>query len=156
MLFRSPENIQANYVKNNRILSIAPALLKKLDEKGVNVLYLARYSFDREYARDLKHVFMPEKAIDGLNAVYYADAVLTGAGTFAREAACLGIPSFSFYTGSDLLAVDKKLIKEGKLLFSRNVDELISGVLASEKSTPDMRRSGFVKDDVNKIGRAHV
>lgn len=144
-----PENIQANYILNNKTLSITPALLKRLDKKGFNVLYLPRYSFDREYVTNLKHVYMPEKALDGLNAVYYADAVLTGAGTFAREAACLGIPSFSFYSGSDLLAVDKKLIKEGKLLFSRNVDELISRVLASQKSTPDMRRSGFVKDDVN-------
>ena len=143
-----PENIQANYLKNNRVKTITPDLLTLLEKRGYNVLFLPRYSFDKEYAIGLKRIFIPDKAIDGLNACYYSNAVLTGAGTFAREAACLGVPSYSFYAGSELLAVDKKSINEGKMFFSRDVEELITKVLISKKSFPDLTRSQLVRDNV--------
>ena len=51
---------------------------------------------------------------------------MTGAGTLAREASVLGKPAFSFYSGSKLLAVDRKLIDEGKMIFSRDPKYLCS------------------------------
>ena len=42
-------------------------------------------------------IFVPEGPLNGLD-VCYSDAVLTGAGTFAREAAILGTPAISFFT----------------------------------------------------------
>jgi predicted glycosyltransferase len=146
-----PENIQANYL-SSKVHTITPGLLKTLERRGFNIIFLPRYSFDREYAKGLKRVYIPEKVVDGLNACYFADAVLTGAGTFAREAACLGIPSFSFYSGKELLSVDKKLTKEGKMFFSRDVNELVNKVLESKKSMPDIKRSQEVRDHiVNKL-----
>lgn len=146
-----PENIQANYLRR-KVHTITGDLLKSLEKKGFNIVFLPRYSFDKEYAKGLKRIFIPDKAVDGLNACYYADAVLTGAGTFAREAACLGVPSFSFYAGNDLLSVDKKLINDGKMFFSRDVNELINNVLKSKKSMPDLKRSQSVRNDVvNKL-----
>jgi len=106
-----PENIQANYVQGELSKSITPKLLLLLSKKGSNILYLPRYEMDREYAKGIKNVFIPEKPINGLDACYYSNGVFTGAGTFAREAACLGVPSFSFFLGANLLAVDKELIK---------------------------------------------
>ena len=143
-----PENIMANYIRNKKIISIIPKLLQKLEKGGFNILYLPRYDFDKDYASGLKRVYIPEQAIDGLNACYYATAVLTGAGTLAREAACLGIPSFSFYAGSDLLAVDKQLIKQGKMVYSRDVDILVDKLICSKKNSPDILRSKAVKDEV--------
>jgi len=94
-----PENIQARYIGKNRITSIVPNLLEKLNTKGYRVLYLPRYKLDHQYAEGLENVFTPDVQLNGLDACYYADAVLTGAGTLAREAACLGVPAFSFYAG---------------------------------------------------------
>lgn len=143
-----PENIMANYIRNDAAGTITPQLLKKLDEYGVKVIYLPRYSNDKDYAAGLNNVFIPPKPINGLDACYYANAVLTGAGTFAREAACLGVPSFSFFAGSDLLAVDKKLIQEGKMFFSRNPDEIIEKMKSFPKTQPDLDRSKRVRKQI--------
>lgn len=143
-----PENIKANYIRNSGAKIITPELLLLLELKGINVLYLPRYEDDKAYASGLKNVFVPDEPVNGLDAVYYSNGVLTGAGTFAREAACLGVPSFSFFAGSDLLAVDKKLIDEGKMIYSRTPDVIVDKLMSSTKNDPDLLRSGRVRDEV--------
>ncbi len=145
-----PENIKANYIRNNAAQSITPALLKLLTEKGFNILYLPRYELDRQYAHGLKNIFIPEQPINGLDACYFATAVLTGAGTFAREAACLGVPSFSFFAGSDLLAVDKKMIQDGWMFFSRDPHELVGHLLHSQRKESDLTRCTLVQQEVGE------
>jgi len=145
-----PENVMANYIRNSSVKTITPELLQLLTKQGYNVLYLPRYAHDRAFADGLKNIFIPEKPINGLDACYYADAVLTGAGTFAREAACLGVPSFSFFLGKQLLAVDQQLIKDGKMFFSRCPEEIIKQLLVSNKQQPDLQRCVIVKDEIKK------
>lgn len=148
-----PENIMANYIRKGEVNSITPNLLKVLNSKGYNVLYMPRYDFDKAYAEGVDNIFIPDAPINGLDACYYSDAVLTGAGTFAREAACLGVPSVSFFAGKTLLSVDKKMIKEGWMFFSRDVDEILKYLQSSEKRQPDLNRSSVVYDEVkDKLG----
>ncbi len=147
-----PENVFANYVNKDSNISITHAILKRLTEKGINVLYLPKYSIDKEYAKGLKNIFMPDAPINGLDACYYSNAVITGAGTLAREAACLGVPAFSFFAGSRLLAVDKKMITDKRMFHSRNPDELVNKVITSNKNQPDLSHSKIVKNQViNKL-----
>lgn len=143
-----PENVMANYIRNGRVQSITPLLLKELDKAGYNILYLPRYDIDMSYSSGIKNIFIPDHPLNGLDACYYSDAVLTGAGTFAREAACMGVPSFSFYSGKQLLAVDRDLIKQGKMFFSRQVHELIARLKASKRTYSDMSRCLAVKEEV--------
>jgi hypothetical protein len=84
-----PENLMANYIRNDHVKSITPELLKILSDAGINILYLPRYVSDHDYARGINGIHIPEEPINGLDACYYATAVLTGAGTIAREAACI-------------------------------------------------------------------
>lgn len=142
-----PENIQANYADGNST-SIVPDLLQKLKNLDINVLFLPRYKEDREYASSFDHVYIPKSAINGLDACYYSKAVFTGAGTMAREAACLGIPAFSFYTGKELLTVDQKMIDESWLFFSRNPDKLIERFLITKKRMPNLKRPQTVKNEI--------
>lgn len=142
-----PENILAAYVPKGR-KSIVPQLVESLINQGMNVLYLPRYDFDRDYISNHPNIFIPEKPLNGLDVCYYADAVLTGAGTFAREAACLGVPSVSFFAGDDLLTVDKSMIQEKKMFFSRDTDEIIKHLLTTSKKQPDFKRSKAVKKEV--------
>ena len=118
-----PENIRANYVEGKT--SIVPELLCELEKKGTNILFLPRYETDKEYAKGIANVYMPAEAVNGLDACFYADAILTGAGTMAREAACMGVPSVSFFAGNRLLAVDQSLVDAGKMFFSRDVKEIM-------------------------------
>ena len=66
----------------------------------------------------------------------------------AREAACLGIPAFSFYTGKELLTVDRKMIEMNWLYFSRGPQNLIDKYLSTKKRTPDLQRLTKVKQQI--------
>ncbi|MCB5279885.1 MAG: DUF354 domain-containing protein [Candidatus Cloacimonetes bacterium] len=143
-----PENLQANYIDNDSAKPITPKLLQALSKAGYNILYLPRYAVDKAYAEGVKNIYIPNKPINGLDACYYSEGVLTGAGTFAREAACLGVPSFSFFAGKSLLAVDKAMIRDGKMFFSRDVSELMARLKTSNRTDVDLNRSKVVQEEV--------
>lgn len=136
-----PENIKASYVEGRQ--SIVPELLKELDAAGYNILFLPRYESDRDYAQGIKNVYMPKEAVNGLDACYYADAILTGAGTMAREAACLGVPSVSFFAGAHLLSVDQSLVDAGKMFFSRDVAQIMQYLEHAKDSFFEYRAGGI-------------
>lgn len=136
-----PENIKASYVEGRQ--SIVPELLKALDAKGYNILFLPRYELDRDYAQGIKNIYIPATAVNGMDACYYADTILTGAGTMAREAACLGVPSVSFFAGAHLLSVDQSLVDAGKMFFSRDVEQIMQ-YLESAKGSFFTHRVGGV------------
>ena len=137
-----PENIKASYVEGRQ--SIVPELLKALDAKGYNTLFLPRYESDREYAKGIKNIYIPSEAVNGMDACYYADAILTGAGTMAREAACLGVPSVSFFAGSHLLSVDQSLVDAGKMFYSRDVQDIMQYLEAAKGNFYVKRGGGIV------------
>ncbi|MFA5647193.1 MAG: DUF354 domain-containing protein [Bacteroidales bacterium] len=143
-----PENIQSNYASGESNMSITPRLLKLLHEKGENILYLPRYETDRLYAKGIKNIYIPTRSVNGLDACYNSRGVFTGAGTFAREAACLGVPSFSFFLGKQLLAVDKGLVEQNKMFFSRNPDELVKHFISSSNADADLKKAFSVNDEV--------
>lgn len=145
-LLRS-ENINANYVKNQSEY-LFPKILEELNKKSVNVVVLPRNPVDREIAKRYNNVFIPDKVINGLQACYYADAVITGAGTLAREAACMGVPAISFFAGNILMAVDRKMIQQGMLWHSRNATNIVNKAILSEKKGVDLVRSKEVQSYV--------
>lgn len=134
-----PENIRANYVEGKT--SIVPELLRELEKKGTNILFLPRYETDKEYAKGIANVYMPAEAVNGLDACFFADAILTGAGTMAREAACMGVPSVSFFAGSRLLAVDQSLVEAGKMYFSRDVASIMRYLDGAKSGEANMAQS---------------
>ena len=136
-----PENIKANYVEGRQ--SIVPELLKELDAAGYNILFLPRYESDKDYAAGIKNIYVPKEAVNGLDACYYADAILTGAGTMAREAACLGVPSVSFFAGAHLLAVDQSMVDAGKMFYSRDVQQIMQFLNNSRHSFYTSRGGGI-------------
>ncbi len=143
-----PENIKANYVQGNISKSITRELLKKLSRKGVNILFMPRYEEDRSYSVGINNIFIPDQPINGLDACFYSDGVFTGAGTFAREAACLGVPSFSFFLGKKLLAVDQDLIDQGLMFYSRDTDKLTDKFIYSSRKEYDKSIAQAVQEEV--------
>jgi len=144
------ESIYAHYIPKNT-KSIVPTLFKIFREKNINVLFLPRYNSDMEYAKGFDNVFVPKEPLNGLDVCYYSDAVLTGAGTFAREAAILNTPAVSFFPRTDMLSVDKKMIEEKRMFHSRNPQEIyeyISDKIPKQKSELDLSRSKKVQQEV--------
>jgi predicted glycosyltransferase len=147
-----PEVLDTTYVPKG-ISSIVPELLKELKERKIEVLFLYRYEYDKEYAKGFSNVYIPTNALNGLDVCYYSDAVLTGSGTLAREAACMGTPAVSFFPGTQLLAVDQKLIENGWLFHSRNSKKIIKYIDRSKKRTLELNRSKKVKKELIGILR---
>jgi len=129
------ENLKANYVPLDSV-TIVPELLGRL--KKENIVFLPRYDSDKEYVQGYDNVFVPKGPVNGVRLVANSKGVLTGAGTLAREAAMLGVPSVSFFPGTKLLSVDKNLFDEGRLFHSRDPEkivEYIKSINQKSKST---------------------
>jgi len=120
-----PEALNSLYVKKK--YSMTRDIVSKLLENGENVVYLPRDAGDKELVQDLK-VYMPEKALNGIDLCYNSKCVLTGSGTMAREAACMGKKSVSYFPGNDLLSVDQELIDNKKMMHSRDASEIVEYV----------------------------
>lgn len=143
-----PENIYASYVPQNA-RSITKELIEALVKSGYKILYLPRYEIDYSYV-DQKdsNIFIPSEPLNGLDVCYYSKAVLTGAGTFAREAALLGTPAVSFFAGERLLSVDQALIKDQKIFYSRDVPRIISYLKEGRKRDFNQKQSQTVQRQV--------
>jgi predicted glycosyltransferase len=145
-----PENLMASYLgKGTR--TIVPDLLRLLSAKGYYVLYLPRASHEYRYAYGVQRVFIPRYPLNGLDACFFSRAVLSGAGSLTREAACLGRPAVTFYAGKRLLAVDQRMIDDGWILHSRNPDEIVESLKNTEPRQFDSTRSKEVQDSVFNV-----
>lgn len=147
-----PENLKASYVPLDA-KTIVIDLFEKF--KDYNVLFLPRYPEESRYAEGYTNIFIPEKPLNGLDVCHYTSAMLTGAGTFAREAALLGRPSVSFFPGKTFLTVDQIMQEKGWEFKSRNVDEIYEYVQTAKEQSDQINRSkvaqGELMDIINKI-----
>lgn len=73
--------------------------------------------------KKLKNVSILKRPVNGLELIWNSDIVVSGGGTMIREAAVLGVPAYSIFTGRQG-AVDKKLTQEGKIVFLRELEDL--------------------------------
>jgi hypothetical protein len=77
-------------------------------------------------------VIVPQKAMDGLNLLWFSDLVVSGGGTMNREAAALGIPVYSIFRGK-MGAVDKHLEREGRLTFIETTADVEGKILFRQR-----------------------
>lgn len=61
-----------------------------------------------------KSIIIPKAPLDGLALLWQADLVISAGGTMNREAALLGVPTYSIFTGPTG-AVDQYLINSGRI-----------------------------------------
>lgn len=66
---------------------------------------------------------IPQTALNGVDLIFNCDLVLGGGGTMTREAAVLGVPSYSFFKGPKG-AVDEFLEKKGRLIFIDSISDI--------------------------------
>lgn len=149
-----PEALDAVYVK---AVSIIPQLIKAFTKENINIVFIPREN-KTDYAKKYgnSNVFIPLQGLNGLDLCFFSNAVLTGSGTIAREAACMGKTAVTFFPGDSLLSVDRQLVNEGKLFHSRDPDEIVNYVLSNyeKRSVTNLERSKNVKKEVlTKIKR---
>ncbi len=130
--------------------SIVPLLLKYLIKENYNIVYLPRVDSDIKYQKDW--TYSSQKGIKWINLCYYSTAILTGSGTLAREAACMGTPSISFFPNK-LLSVDQSLVNQGKIFHSRDPVEIVDYIESHSKNDFDrnIEQCKLIKKDVISI-----
>jgi uncharacterized protein len=152
-----PENLKASYVPTNA-QTIVPELFEIFNSE--NILYLPRYHSERDFAKGYKNIYIPETPLSGLDVCYFTKAMLTGAGSFAREAAILGTPSVSFFPGKEFLTVDKIMKDKGWEFQSRDPNKIFEFVQSAKKRPNQIARSQKVQEDffsiINEIFRLHT
>jgi predicted glycosyltransferase len=106
---------------------------------------LARHPDERAAVSELRlpNIVLPERAVDARSLMYAADLVLGGGGTMTREAALLGVPTYSLFAGKPP-AVDLWLERKGLLRRLQRASEPLA--LAPRRAEPDglekLRRRG--------------
>ncbi len=78
---------------------------------------------ETEYKMNDAPFRVTSKAFDGLSLMWYSDAVFSGGGTMSREAAVLGVKSYSIFRGK-LGAADEKLAKQGRLTMLTSPEQI--------------------------------
>lgn len=89
------------------------------------VVFLPRIESQRTYVENmnLPSVWIPERALDGPNLITASDLVISAGGTMNREAAVLGVPTYTIFAGK-LGAVDRYLVDLGRLNVLENIKQL--------------------------------
>ncbi len=115
VLLRPPAT-KAHY-HNPEAETILSAILDRLAAATeVQVVYLARGREQMAFLGDRRFssLIVPSKVYDGPALISCMDLVIGGGGTMTREAAIMGIPSYSFFRGR-LGKVDEALAEQGRL-----------------------------------------
>ena len=77
----------------------------------------------RNSLENLLNFHILERPVDGLSLIRMADVVVGGGGTMNREAALLGIPVYSIFTGP-LGTIDRQLAQEGRMTIVRTPEDV--------------------------------
>jgi uncharacterized protein len=99
---------------------------------------LPRYAEQRQDLRERgsDSLIVPSRVIDAQSLIAYADLVVSAGGTMNREAAALGTPAYTIFSGR-LGAVDETLIAEGVL---RSLSDPAEIELRKRGHAPGVRR----------------
>jgi predicted glycosyltransferase len=121
------------------------AAIRELDRQPhVRCVILARHPEQRRALRalDLERTVVPERAIDSRSLLCEADLFVGAGGTMTREAALLGVPTWSMFAGRRA-AVDLWLESQGKIQWLESAEQL-RGARARERDTglSELRRRG--------------
>jgi uncharacterized protein len=115
VVVRTPPDVSLYHRHANPLLG---GLLERLGrDESVHAVVLPRTAAQRDAIRSLAlpSLHLPEHAVDAQSLVALADLTVSAGGTMVREAAALGTPAYSVFTGR-LGAVDEALIRDGRLI----------------------------------------
>ena len=100
------------------------AVLERLLDGDAQVVLLPRTAEQAARFAGEPRVVVPAAPIDGPSLVWAADAVISAGGTMNREAAVLGVPTWTTFAGQ-LGAVDRLLVAEGRLRILEHPEDVV-------------------------------
>lgn len=121
--------------KTDEILSKILIYLREIP--GIYLIVLPRNKEQSEQYKTIMNALrvryvVLDKVFVGGDIIFFSDAVFSGGGTMAREAAVMGTPSYSFFMGKKG-GVDISLEQAGRLTFVRSEADLNKILLTRKK-----------------------
>ena len=101
-------------------------VLSKLLDSDAQVVLLPRTPEQAASFAGATGVIIPPRPVDGPSLVWAADAVVSAGGTMNREAAVLGVPTWTTFAGA-LGAVDRTLVEQGRMGVLERADDVVIG-----------------------------
>jgi predicted glycosyltransferase len=144
-LVRTAATMSAYHQFENPLVTKLLEHLKSRPE--VRVVLLPRTDEQRQELQSLTGgtIVIPNEPLEGRNAVWHADAVISAGGTMCREAAVFGTPSYTFFWGR-MGSVDRHLIANGMLQQIKTEEDF--GLLPNIKSCTRREITNSVRDEV--------
>src|SRR5262249_26395124 len=105
---------------------------------------------------DAPRFLIPEAPLDGPSLLAAADLAISGGGTMNREAALLGTPAYSIFTGP-VGAIDQALAASGRLVLVRTERDA-GAIPLVRKASPQPQSCGpelreFVIEQIRDVAR---
>ena len=155
VLVRPPD--ERSHYHRDASSHLTHALLTRLaGQDDIALILSPRYPEQAELVRGLDWRIPPlvlDHPIPFLRLLTGVDAVITGGGTMAREAAYLGVPSYSVFSG-ELGAVDDFLEAKGRLVVLRDAAALAElEITRKPRQAPLARNAQVVAEIVDAIAR---
>jgi uncharacterized protein len=136
-------------------------LREAVERDDVQAVLLPRWDEQSTRYRGVPGLCIPDKAIDACSLMASADVVIGAGGTMNREAALLGTPAYTVFTGA-LAAVDAELIRL-ELLYdlrdSASRPKLVRKPRATRRAVAEEHAAGIVaavSDVVAQLGTSQT
>ena len=152
-----PPSRTAHYHDHRSEAILAEVITRLKRMEGIRTVWLRRDPGDHvPDARELPGIIVPDRPVDGPSLLAAADLAISGGGTMNREAALLGTPAYSIFTGP-VGALDADLDRAGKLTIIRDaadVDRIRFARKGGGAPAPAQSRlRDFVVDQIIEIAR---
>jgi predicted glycosyltransferase len=108
-------------------------VVARLLASDAQVVLLPRTPEQARSFAEARGVIIPEHPVDGPSLVWAADAVISAGGTMNREAAVLGVPTWTTFAG-ELGAVDRELVEQGRMQVLTSAEEVV--IAKRDRSEP--------------------
>lgn len=115
--------------------------------KNVKIILLPRKDYqgiDLRERHPQANIIIPATVLDGANLLAAADLVISGGGTMNREAAALGVPTATIFTGRPA-AIDEYLIEQGRMTKIETEADVESLKVVKKSTTNPRREAGMLK-----------
>ena len=158
ILFRPPayHSLDVSNSSTKKLIRFTKEVLLTLSLTKKQILFVGRYENDNLFTNGIKNVTNLNSPVNGLDLIWFSSMVVTGSGTFAREAAGLSKKSVSFYDYSnydDFLPVDKYLISNNKIFNSLNSSDIYRHITNTNVSEGNKELAVSTKNQILSIVR---
>ena len=114
---------------------------------NVKIILLPRKDYQRNALRERHpqaNIIIPTVALDGANLLAAADLVISGGGTMNREAAALGVPTATIFTGKPA-AIDEYLIEQGRMTKIETKADVVALKVVKKSTANPRHEAGMLK-----------